>query len=155
MNKKGFVLVETLVVVIFVLLIFTILYNSAVPLLGRYKELSYYNDLDTTYDLYYLKKMVIGDDNYSTITNSTNGYSVLRCTNGTIDNYTECNKLFTALDINTSDKLVFINLNNYNKNIFESDSEITYEIKDYLKFIDVNSKILILEHDGYISYIEL
>lgn len=54
MNKKGFVLVETLVVVIFVLLIFTILYNSAVPLLGKYQQLSYYDDLDTTYDLYHI-----------------------------------------------------------------------------------------------------
>ena len=155
MNKKGFVLVETLVVVIFVLLIFTILYNSAVPLLGRYKELSYYNDLDTTYDLYYLKKMVIGDDNYSTITNSTNGYNILRCTNGTINNYTECNKLFTALDIDIDDKLLYINLDDYNENTFNNDSNITNEINDYLKFIETNSKILLLEHDGYISYIEL
>ena len=41
MNKKGFVLTETLVVTIFVLLIFTILYNTAVPLLGRYEEIYY------------------------------------------------------------------------------------------------------------------
>ena len=52
MNKRGFVLAETLVVTIFVLIIFTVLYNGAVPLLGKYQELSYYDDLDVTYDLY-------------------------------------------------------------------------------------------------------
>ena len=51
MNKKGFVLMETLVVTVFTLFIFTILYNSIVPLLGKYTELAYYNDLDTTYSL--------------------------------------------------------------------------------------------------------
>ena len=57
-NKKGFVLLETLIVTIFTLIIFTVLYTSVVPLLGRYDTLSYYNDLDTTYDLYYLKKEI-------------------------------------------------------------------------------------------------
>ena len=46
-NKKGFVLLETLIVTIFTLIIFTVLYTSVVPLLGRYDTLSYYNDLDT------------------------------------------------------------------------------------------------------------
>ena len=58
MNKKGFVLMETLVVTIFALFIFTILYNSAVPLLGKYDELSYYNDIDTTYELYHYNKII-------------------------------------------------------------------------------------------------
>ena len=49
MNKKGFVLMETLVVTVFVMFIFTVLYNSVVPLLGKYTELSYYDDLDTSH----------------------------------------------------------------------------------------------------------
>ena len=57
LNKKGFVLLETLVVTIFTLIIFTLLYISVVPLLGRYKELSYYDNVDITYDLYYFKNI--------------------------------------------------------------------------------------------------
>ena len=57
-NKKGFVLMETLVVTIFTLFIFTILYNNIVPLIGKYDELSYYNDIDTTYQLYHIKKLI-------------------------------------------------------------------------------------------------
>ena len=70
MNKKGFVLIETLVVTMFTLFIFTILYNSVVPLLGRYKELSYYDDLDTTYDLHHINKLIRSDSNYQIIMSS-------------------------------------------------------------------------------------
>ena len=57
MNKKGFILMETLVVTMFVLLTFSILYSNAVPLLGKYKEISHYNGIDTTYDLYHVKRI--------------------------------------------------------------------------------------------------
>lgn len=70
MNKKGFVLAETLVVTIFVLVIFTLLYNSALPLLARYDELSYYDDLDTTYDVYQYKKILEKNDNYNELISS-------------------------------------------------------------------------------------
>ena len=68
-NKKGFVLLETLIVTIFTLIIFTVLYTSVVPLLGRYDTLSYYNNIDITYDLYYIRNMVFTDSNYSVIKN--------------------------------------------------------------------------------------
>ena len=58
MNNKGFVLMETLVVTLFTLFTFSLLYNNAVPLLGKYQELEYFNDLDTTYDLYHIKKFI-------------------------------------------------------------------------------------------------
>ena len=77
MNKKGFVLMETLVVTVFTMFIFTILYNSVVPLLGRYTELSYYDDLDTTYDLYHLGKLLRYATNSEEIVNTH--YKILKC----------------------------------------------------------------------------
>ena len=151
MNKKGFVLVETLIVVIFVLLIFTILYNSAVPLLGKYMELSHYNDLDATYDLYYYKKLLVNDSNYLTIT--SNSYKLITCSDLNLAN--DCIYLKNATNIKGTDSLVFINLQTLNRNTFNNDLNISNEIKDYLKHIDDNSKILLLEHDGYLSYIKL
>ena len=97
-NKKGFVLLETLVVTIFTLIIFTLLYTSVVPLLGRYDTLSYYNDLDITYDLYYLKKMLLADSNYESISNLD--YQNITC--GSLNDIETCQEYFQALNINPS-----------------------------------------------------
>ena len=61
---------ETLVVTLFTLFTFSLLYNNAVPLLGKYQELEYFNDLDTTYDLYHIKKFLRNDPSLATIKSS-------------------------------------------------------------------------------------
>ena len=91
LNNNGFVLLETLIVTIFILIVFTVLYTTAVPLLGRYKELSYYNNIDITYDLYYIRKMIYNDSNYSTIYNYS--YKKLSC-NDLTSNTEYCYNLF-------------------------------------------------------------
>lgn len=157
MNKKGFVLVETLVVVIFVLLIFTILYNSAVPLLGRYQQLSFYDDLDSTYDLYHIRKLVKNDVNYTTIINSN--YTILQCANGTIADYFECNSLFTALnidystDIDLKDEVIFLNKNGITS--LKNNPLISNLVKEYVSYVELPEKALILHNDGYISYLSI
>ena len=157
MNNKGFVLVETLVVVIFVLLIFTILYNSAVPLLGRYQQLSYYDDLDTTYDLYHLRKLVEDDPNYETIMNTN--YANLQCANGTLSNYVECNNLFTALDIhystdiNETDEVIFVKESGIND--LKDDPLVSEQVKEYISYVNLPANSLILKNDGYISFLNI
>ena len=149
-NKKGFVLLETLTVTIFTLIIFTILYTSVVPLLGRYDALSYYNDLDITYDLYYVKKMLLADSNYESISNLD--YKNITC--GSLNDIETCQEYFQALNINPNngDKLVYLNLSNDN---VKNNSSLDDDIKDYLKYINVKEKILLLKRDDYISYLEM
>lgn len=157
MNKKGFVLAETLVVTIFVLLIFTILYNNAVPLLGRYQQLSYYDDLDMTYDLYHIRKLVESDTNYETIVNSN--YTILQCSNGTIANYTECNNLYEALDIvystdiNVNDEVIFLKKSGINA--LKNDPLVSEQVKEYASYVDLPNNSLILKNDGYISFLNI
>ena len=159
MNKKGFVLVETLVVVVFVLLIFTILYESSVPLLGRLKEISYYNDLDATYDLIYIRKMVLTDANRDNILKQN--YAILECANTTIANYTECNNLYTALgitystDVNIKDEVIFLKKTGINS--MKNDSLISEQVKDYVNYVkdDLPDNVIILQNDGYISYLNI
>ena len=152
MNNKGFVLAETLVVTIFVLLIFTILYNSAIPLLGRYEELSFYDEIDTTYDVYQFRKLLENDKNYTSII--SNDYKVLTCND--FDNKDDCNMLYSILNLKSSDLLLFINTDYINNTSFQN-SITSYEVKDYLNYVNLesNSNILVLSHDGYISYVEL
>ena len=151
MNKKGFVLTETLVVTIFVLLIFTILYNTAVPLLGRYEEISYYDDLDTTYDVYQYKRLLEYDKKYISILN--NNYKKLSCND--FDNLVECDKIDDILGITNNDTLLYLKSNYINE--VKNDSNISDSIKDYLSYLnlDENINILLLEKNNYISYVKL
>ena len=52
LNKKGFVLAETLVVAVFMATIFTIIYVNFYPLIGEYEKREFYDDLDSKYDIY-------------------------------------------------------------------------------------------------------
>lgn len=66
-NKKGFVLLETVIVAVFVISIFTFIYLSVVPLLGRYEELSYEYDIDVAYKLYHIRDAIYKDNNFEEI----------------------------------------------------------------------------------------
>ena len=151
MNKKGFVLIETLVVTIFVMFIFSILYNSVVPLLGRYEELSYYDDLDTTYDLYHLKNLVRSDINFETIKANSRGYQKITCND--LENKSYCNYMFSNLGISDSDSLVYLDIKHIND--LKNDSDYSYDLRDYLNYIDTKKNILLLENDDKLSYIEV
>lgn len=152
-NKKGFVLLETLIVTIFTLIIFTVLYTSVVPLLGRYDSLSYYNDLDTTYDLYYLKKMLLADSNYESISNLD--YKNITC--GSLNDIETCQDYFKSLDINptTGDEVIYLDLSKLNNYV----NNLSDDVKDYVQYIDKKFKedkpikILILKRNSYLSYI--
>ena len=148
-NKKGFVLLETLVVTIFTLIIFTLLYTTTVPLLGKYKDLSYYNDIDITYDLYYLKRLIKNDNKYNDINNSS--YKSIKCTD--LEDANTCNSYFDALNIKKNDELVYLDLKKLNAN----KKYLSSDIIDYVNRIDKkynNSKILILKRNDYISFVK-
>ena len=166
MNKKGFVLAETLVVTIFVLLIFTILYNSAVPLLGRYQQLLDYNDLDTTYDLYHLRNLIKHDANFNTI--KSKNFAIIKCANNAgsdhsyvvnIANYSACNDMFKALGIEYSsnidikDEVLYLKKSAVSS--VNSNSFVSQQIKDYLTVVDLPNNALILQNDGKVSFIDI
>ena len=165
MNKKGFVLAETLVVTVFVLLIFTILYNSAVPLLGRYQQLLDYNDLDATYDLYHIRNLLKKDDRFNTIVGKN--FAILKCSKNSGDNtnienigdFSECNNLFAALgieystDIDIKDEVIYLKKTAISQ--VKNHSLVSQQIKDYLDVVDLPNNALILQNDGKVSYIDI
>ena len=152
MNKKGFVLMETLVVTIFTLFTFTILYNTIVPLLGKYNELSYYNDLDTTYDLFHIRKFLYDDPNYKNVINDN--YKVITCNNGTVLNQEACYNLFDFLGVDTtSDEVIFLKASY--KDTLKNNTSISVDVRNYLDYIEISDNVLILQNDGYISYLNI
>ena len=68
LNSKGFVLVETLIVSVFIAAIFAILYNNFYPLMGEYEKREVYDDIDGKYATYWIKRIIqhqqtdLGDD---------------------------------------------------------------------------------------------
>ncbi|MBR3661307.1 MAG: hypothetical protein IKN63_05370 [Bacilli bacterium] len=153
MNKRGFVLAETLTVVIFSILIFTLLYTSVVPLLAKYEELSYHDNIDTTYDLYQYKILLENDNNYNTIKN--NNYKKLVCSD--FSDSERCNTLNDVLNFTSSDTLLYFKGNNDSISSIKNNSEIDDDVKNYLDYIELeeNENYLLMEHDSYLSYLKL
>lgn len=58
-SKKGFILVETLVVTIFVVTLFLLVYKVTVPSIGEYEQLDVYDDVDSIYYANLLKKVLV------------------------------------------------------------------------------------------------
>ena len=58
LNNSGFVLVETLIVSVFVMSIFSILYNNFFPLMGEYEKREVYDDVDAKYATFWIKRLI-------------------------------------------------------------------------------------------------
>ena len=81
-NNKGFVLVETLVVTVFVAAVFSVIYINFYPLAGEYERREFYDDIDSKYGAYWLKVFIQRSSyslNKSSIQN--NGYVMFSCDN--------------------------------------------------------------------------
>lgn len=62
-NKKGFVLIETLIVSVFVLAIFSVIYINFFPLIGEYERIENYDDLDSKYTAHWMRMFIINKRN--------------------------------------------------------------------------------------------
>ena len=49
LNKKGFALVETLIVSVFVMTIFSLIFTNFFPMMGEYERREGYDDIDSIY----------------------------------------------------------------------------------------------------------
>lgn len=58
LNNNGFILAETLVVTVFLMIIFTMLYTNYYPLMGEYQKRETYDDVDGKYVAYWMKKLI-------------------------------------------------------------------------------------------------
>ena len=58
-NKKGFILVETLIVTVFVMTLFTYVYINVIPNMGEYEKMTHYDDIDSIYASNLIKQLTI------------------------------------------------------------------------------------------------
>ena len=146
-NNKGFVMTETLVVTVFLVTIFTFVYISIIPLMGKYDDMSYRDsDIDIVYKLYTIRKMLNKDSHKSNIV--LNNFKELTCSD--FDDESYCNMLMQYLDLRVDnvDNFHLIYTKNINANIqsfqnYTPDSE--KEIYNYLrKYTNFTGRVLIL-----------
>lgn len=105
-NNKGFVLVETLVVTVFVMAVFSVIYINFYPLAGEYERREFYDDVDSKYSAYWVKRFIQGStyDFYGSggpaDTISSNKYAVFQCSDlSSSEEVSFCNKMFNRMNI--------------------------------------------------------
>ena len=101
-NNKGFVLVETLVVTVFVMAVFSVIYINFYPLAGEYERREFYDDIDSKYGAYWMK-VFVQRSSFSLNTSLLNsqGYVTFTCNNLTnAEDQSFCNAMWDKLYVN-------------------------------------------------------
>ncbi len=115
LNKKGFVLIETLSVTIFAATIFVFLFKSVVPIMGLYDtKIDQLGNIDAAYNNYHVRQLVYDDDcfnntcegNYNADGSRSSAikdmdYTMIRCDD----------KYINTLGLTGSDKHLYSKLN--------------------------------------------
>lgn len=138
-NQKGFVLLETVVVAVFIISIFTFVYISVVPLIGRYDELYNNYELEKTYELYHIRDAIYKDANFNNIVSGN--YKIITANNFTDKVYFNSliEKLFDNTVVNNNDyKIVYIRNIDTNLETALSSLNLKNSFKDYIRNIKEN-----------------
>lgn len=149
LNKKGFTLVETLIVTAFVMTLFLVVYQNMVPLLGEYKKMNSYDDIDSIYvsNLYKQSLLRYGNLDYIDLYLASNTYlDINNCQDSNIyKNSNYCLKLKNTLSISDED---YIFITKYNISEFRQevnsneyfDTGNLNNFRDYLKTVSDTEK---------------
>lgn len=102
LNTKGFALVETLIVSVFVMGIFILLYTNFYPLIGEYEKREGYDTISAVYKTDIIKRLFsnseLKESNKSKIENSTSSTQLLSC--GALQSASdECGELLENLNV--------------------------------------------------------
>lgn len=143
-NNKGFILVETLIVTVFVVTLFIFVYRATLPSIGEYEQQNYYDDIDSVYYSNLFKQMITRYANIDYIDDflTENTYmDVSDCTDSNIySNNNYCQLLKNKLSIRDDDKIL---LTKYNIKDFKEevkandyfDSGTLSNFRDYIKTV--------------------
>lgn len=127
-NEKGFVLLETVIVAVFIISIFTFVYMSVVPLIGRYDELYNNYELEKTYKLYHIRDAIYKDEKFSTIVEKK--YNFIKAND--FSNQSYYNSLANTL-FDDDYQIVYIRGISTNLNNALTDLGITGSFKEYIE----------------------
>ena len=149
MNKKGFALTETLVVIVFLVTIFTFIYVSILPLMGKYESaIASEEDIDIVYKLYHIRKMIMSDNNRKeVIKNASTNDEVAEITCSSLNRTEFCENMISQMELTNNYTLIYaksINETNlgYISNISPNGPEIASYAKKHQR--EINNRVLFL-----------
>lgn len=67
-GKKGFMLLETLIVATFIMTIFSFIYKNGIPLIAEYTRRYHYDDINSVYAVHLMRNLLLSDGNFSSLT---------------------------------------------------------------------------------------
>lgn len=122
LNKKGFVLIETLIVAVFVVTLFIFVYQNVVPHIGEYETMTSYDDIDSVYASNLLKRILVRYSNLDYIDSYLSDHTYLDITDcedtNIYQNPDYCSKIKNSLGILEDD---YIFLSDYNISKFRDE----------------------------------
>lgn len=139
LNNKGFILAETLIATVFVAVIFSVILINFYPMIGEYEKRENYDDIDSKYGAYWVKKL-IEDSNDSEFDISSElsdrdhiGVTCYDLYKVSTTKRNRCIKIYRALQI------FRITLTNYNIKEFKEAVPSSYSFsnveKDYINYL--------------------
>lgn len=135
LNNKGFGLVETLIVAVFVMSIISLIFVNFYPLIGEYEKREVYDDVDGKYAAYWMKTLFednLPNDFSDSSINDTNTYYTFDCDN-LFSNISTCKNLKSNLNIKN------IYITNYNitkfKDTVKSSNDFSDNFKEYINYL--------------------
>lgn len=158
-NSKGFVLVETLVVAVFVSAIFSVIYSNFYPIMGEYEKREAYDDIDSKYATFWFKRIIQSDSvNFTNIqndiTNNLYHYHEFNCSNDISDSDVTaikvCNSLVTRFgvekmyitDYKLGNRDVSSDKNNFKGIVEKNDPNVfSSGLQDYVAYLPTYSKV--------------
>lgn len=101
LNNRGFLLVETVIVSVFVLTIFVLVYQNSLPLMSEYQQRIRYDQLDTVYATGLIRKLFLNSSDYESLIQDVDvhGYRELSCNDLISEQRGVCKVLFRYLGI--------------------------------------------------------
>lgn len=166
LNNKGFVMMETLVVAVFIMVIFTIMYTNYYPLIGEYERREVFDDVDGKYAAFWIKRFIQHDSFELTpsMINNINSYTYVKVScNNINDSYrkTMCNKLVDELEVKGGSSNPNIYLTKYSLVDFKTKvkadnnySTFTGGLHDYLDYLPNYDKVASLNFADYRIIVE-
>lgn len=137
--KKGFALLETIIVISFLAVSLLLLYGTFTNMMNNSKRNILYDDASNIYKVYYLKEYLLLNNLTALLNNED--VKVISCANFS---FTSCNTLINELDINKM-YISKYDLKEYNEELYSSnfnnymDSLSNAEDNEYRLIIEFNN----------------
>ena len=141
LNKKGFILVETLIVGVFIMGIFSLLYTNFFPLIGEYERYKDYDTVESTYIAHWGRMIALKGLPESVYTTaSTSGYlDITDCSLYTVsDGQNSCAAFKT---MNNISKIYLTSYATTNfKNFVKDNNSFSRSFREYISYLPTYSK---------------